>query len=433
MAQRKYVSLNRLSEFLDNLKNLFATKDDLSSEIADKADIVHNHDDAYYTKNQIDVLQFITLNNVNEICKMNTENISNREHWFQLCNDTLTESGVWQRTTCGSKPVDIFEAREGWKGYFWFYVSDITKISDIYWELSSSATHTGNCVRFFIGEGVGREKLVNGWNKIEFTLHDSTNLTNAWNDEYSKSFNDSYSYYLGGGMYGNVDWQHINFVRLVVSPAANATDVSYYINAMTLYDPYDVEQTKKQIWINDVEDSHLSYDSTTSTKPTVSWTPNNVKEGDSAIKITINDVAGSQVLAYREIDSISPFKLRKFSAIIRLTNGQHTNSGAFYISTKNGSTAQILCSTESLTANNYIVVRFDGVLENWWKCYGFAGFNTTDSGRYNSIVTKHYSYPLGTRTSVVNQNPISFLQIGFGSEAGVLPSGTNIEIWGVEQ
>lgn len=40
---KKYVSLGRLSDFLDNLKGLFATKSDLSTEIAKKADASHTH------------------------------------------------------------------------------------------------------------------------------------------------------------------------------------------------------------------------------------------------------------------------------------------------------------------------------------------------------------------------------------------------------
>ena len=40
---KKYVSLGRLSDFLENLKGLFATKSDLSTEIAKKADTSHTH------------------------------------------------------------------------------------------------------------------------------------------------------------------------------------------------------------------------------------------------------------------------------------------------------------------------------------------------------------------------------------------------------
>lgn len=47
MAQRKYVSLSKLSTFLDNLKNLFASKENLASleTVVDaKANTVHMHD-----------------------------------------------------------------------------------------------------------------------------------------------------------------------------------------------------------------------------------------------------------------------------------------------------------------------------------------------------------------------------------------------------
>jgi hypothetical protein len=325
----------------------------------------------------------------------------------------------------------LFKARQEWKGYFWFYVSDIDNINTIYWEISSSGTHTGNCVRYLIGENAGKEKLTSGWNKIEFILHDSSNLTDNWNDEYSKSFSDNYSYYLGGGMTGNVDWQHINCIRLIVSPKDNTNGISYYVNAMTIYDPQNEEITKKQIWVDITEDDKLSYDSTSYIKPTVSWTPNDKQEGTHSINVTINDYTGSQVLMYRKLEN-SPLKLKKFSMVIRLTNAQHTTAGAFHLTTLNDSTTQILCSTESISASQFVVVRFEGVLENWWKCYGMAGAGNSTYNRYNTLGTKYWSYPLGTRTMNVMQSPIELLQLGFGSENGALPAGTNIELWGIE-
>jgi hypothetical protein len=50
MAQKKYVSLSKLESFLDNLKNLFATK----TEVDAKADSIHSHDDVYYTETEVD-------------------------------------------------------------------------------------------------------------------------------------------------------------------------------------------------------------------------------------------------------------------------------------------------------------------------------------------------------------------------------------------
>ena len=43
---KKYASLNTLTAFLDNLKNLFATK----TEVDAKADSAHNHDSSYDIK-----------------------------------------------------------------------------------------------------------------------------------------------------------------------------------------------------------------------------------------------------------------------------------------------------------------------------------------------------------------------------------------------
>lgn len=51
MAQKKYVSLDKLSTFLDNLKDTFATK----IELAEKADISHDHDSSYDVKGAANV------------------------------------------------------------------------------------------------------------------------------------------------------------------------------------------------------------------------------------------------------------------------------------------------------------------------------------------------------------------------------------------
>ena len=64
MEKIKYVSLSKLSLFLDNLKNLFATKE----EVNGKADSVHSHDDLYYTESEIDNMEFITINDIDTIC-----------------------------------------------------------------------------------------------------------------------------------------------------------------------------------------------------------------------------------------------------------------------------------------------------------------------------------------------------------------------------
>lgn len=110
MAQKKYVSLSKLSDFLDNLKNKFAemshthTISDLTdykvdaelsatstnpvqnkvidaefeaiatgmnaleAAIDEKADEIHSHDDRYYTETEIDNMNFITVEDIDNIC-----------------------------------------------------------------------------------------------------------------------------------------------------------------------------------------------------------------------------------------------------------------------------------------------------------------------------------------------------------------------------
>ena len=110
MASKKYISLSKLSTFLDNLKNTFAlishkhTISDLTdytidselsststnpiqnkvldaefdsiatamnaleSAIDEKANSVHNHDDRYYTESEIDSMEFITVGDIDGIC-----------------------------------------------------------------------------------------------------------------------------------------------------------------------------------------------------------------------------------------------------------------------------------------------------------------------------------------------------------------------------
>ena len=64
MATRKYVSLSKLSTFLDKLKTIFAYKTDLDK----KADINHVHNDIYYTKTEIDNIELITVDDIDTIC-----------------------------------------------------------------------------------------------------------------------------------------------------------------------------------------------------------------------------------------------------------------------------------------------------------------------------------------------------------------------------
>lgn len=110
MANKKYVSLARLSEFLDNLKEMFSqighkhTISDLADYAVDaelsststnpvqnkaldaefnaigdamgalelaidgKAEASHNHNDSYYTKTEIDSMELITVDDIDVIC-----------------------------------------------------------------------------------------------------------------------------------------------------------------------------------------------------------------------------------------------------------------------------------------------------------------------------------------------------------------------------
>lgn len=110
MAQKKYISLSKLSNFLDNLKNTFAslshkhTLSDISDYTVDnalspistnpvqnkvidaefeavstamnaldvaidgKADSVHNHNDIYYTKTEMNDITLITVDDIDNIC-----------------------------------------------------------------------------------------------------------------------------------------------------------------------------------------------------------------------------------------------------------------------------------------------------------------------------------------------------------------------------
>ena len=69
MAQKKYVSLGRLSNFLDNLKTLFATK----TELANKSDTTHNHDSKYDSKGSAAAVQ-TNLNTVSGTLSSHTSN-----------------------------------------------------------------------------------------------------------------------------------------------------------------------------------------------------------------------------------------------------------------------------------------------------------------------------------------------------------------------
>lgn len=74
MEAKKYISLNRLSIFLDNLKNLFATKtsvEKLSESLDNKVNSSALSD--YYTKTEINNLELITADDINTICGTNIQ------------------------------------------------------------------------------------------------------------------------------------------------------------------------------------------------------------------------------------------------------------------------------------------------------------------------------------------------------------------------
>ncbi len=62
MAQKKYASLNSLQTFLDNLKTIFATKTEIDTKV--NSSELSN----YYTKNEIDGMEFITVEDIDTIC-----------------------------------------------------------------------------------------------------------------------------------------------------------------------------------------------------------------------------------------------------------------------------------------------------------------------------------------------------------------------------
>lgn len=67
MENEKYVSLNRLSNFLDKLKNMFVTKDEMETKMNEKSNISHTHDE-YVNQIELDNFEFITINDVDAIC-----------------------------------------------------------------------------------------------------------------------------------------------------------------------------------------------------------------------------------------------------------------------------------------------------------------------------------------------------------------------------
>ena len=167
--------------------------------------------------------------------------------------ETNVNSGTWDtedkqegkasykmNTNAATAPNLTISAEEGWKGYLWVYIDDVTKVGELFWEISSDNDCKGACVRYIKRQASGTmADLKNGWNKIEFELHDSTGLADTYNKfdhAVAKSFSDKYYYYLGNNMTGNVDWANINYVRVIAQPA-NGGGATVKVNAFTIYKP----------------------------------------------------------------------------------------------------------------------------------------------------------------------------------------------------
>ena len=71
MEEKKYVGLSALRTLVDNIKSLFVTKTDLNSALNQKAPLSHDHNSIYYTKEQINDMEFIATSDIDDICNTN--------------------------------------------------------------------------------------------------------------------------------------------------------------------------------------------------------------------------------------------------------------------------------------------------------------------------------------------------------------------------
>lgn len=71
METKKYLSLDRLTEYNDLIKQYI--KEFIEESVNEKADLEHEHNDLYYTIEQIDAMEFITTDEIDEICGGVTE------------------------------------------------------------------------------------------------------------------------------------------------------------------------------------------------------------------------------------------------------------------------------------------------------------------------------------------------------------------------
>ncbi len=104
-------------------------------------------------------------------------------------------------------------AKQGDKVYFTVYISDPTNIKDFQWEIASSGTCTGACIRYVLSKDAIKS-LKPGWVTIPFELVESTGYDQG-KYVYGK-YSNYYGVGFGGGMTGNVDYSNINFFRIVI-------------------------------------------------------------------------------------------------------------------------------------------------------------------------------------------------------------------------
>lgn len=91
----EYLNFDGLSRLLQNLKGLFATK----QEISNKSDTTHTHDDVYYTEAEIDA-KFSTVNtSISNITSGNTTIAKSEEANHATTADSATTANSATKAT----------------------------------------------------------------------------------------------------------------------------------------------------------------------------------------------------------------------------------------------------------------------------------------------------------------------------------------------
>lgn len=202
---------------------------------------------------------------------------------------------------------NVIKAKEDQALELNIWVENIEKIKEIFFEVSSEAGEVkwnGACVRYLLNSSNKMGQLKNGWNKIQFILHKSTGLASGSGDAKSKSFNTRYSFYLGGGMTGNVDYNNIIYLRLVSktdgSGAAKIGIAGEKLNdAITLIDKPD------QSYVPELDSSVPDVSSNTSSKGGYLLTPSTAASSEEAVsseaavssEVEVTSVADSSVVS----------------------------------------------------------------------------------------------------------------------------------------